>query len=365
MIQISHVTKKFGSETVLRDVSLQAEPNSILTLLGPSGSGKSTLLRCVAGLETPDGGEIVLGDTTVFSAARRIELPPNKRRLGMVFQSYAIWPHLSVAGNVAYPLESQHRPRAEIEQRVSRALRQVGLEALAKRDAPNLSGGQQQRVALARAIVAEPDLLLLDEPLSNLDARLRAQMRAELGSLQKSLGLSMLYVTHDQEEALALAHRIALMRDGVVVEFGAPAELYERPLHRFTAEFLGLANFLTGELVGHHNDAAVIDTAFGRFTGRVGLGEQRLGESGATELFFRPHHATIDPDGPHIGVVSECVFLGEMCDVTLRQGEHSLRLRLHPSFAPEPGSTLRFRVSADQTIIFLPPRSGAAAAETR
>ncbi len=356
MITISGLTKRFGSETILRDIEMNAPADSILTLLGPSGSGKSTLLRCVAGLETPDAGEIRLGDELVFSARRRIDLPPDRRKLGMVFQSYAVWPHMSVAGNVAYPLHSQHRPHAEITRRVGAALRQVGLDALAGRGASDLSGGQQQRVALARAIVGEPALLLLDEPLSNLDARLRAQMRIELAGLRRALGLTMLYVTHDQEEALALAHQIVLMRDGRVIETGAPAQMYERPRHRFTAEFLGLANFLPGRVVEQREANAVIDTAFGRFRARTALGEGTL-----PELFFRPHQMILDPpDGTAQiceAVVSDVVFLGEMLDVTLRQGDQALRLRLHPARRPEPGQRLRFAVPPEQAIIFLPPQT--------
>lgn len=354
MISIAGLHKKFGQETILRGIDLDAPADSILTLLGPSGSGKSTLLRCVAGLETPDAGEIRLGSELVFSDRQRIDLPPERRHLGMVFQSYAVWPHMSVAGNVAYPLRSQHRARAEIERRVGAALRQVGLDALAGRGASDLSGGQQQRVALARAIVAEPALLLLDEPLSNLDARLRAQMRVELAGLRRSLGLTMLYVTHDQEEALALADRIALMRDGQVIEVGTPAEMYERPRHRFTAEFLGLANFLPGTIADRAGPLASIDTAFGRFTARA-----VPGEGTEPELFFRPHQPILQPPDEQTqigeGIVSDMVFLGETLDVTLRQGDHSLRLRLHPAQRPQPGERLRFALPPDQAIIFLPP----------
>jgi iron(III) transport system ATP-binding protein len=326
MIRIESVSKSFADGTqkvgVLHDVTLDAAQGSILTLLGPSGSGKSTLLRCVAGLETPDAGEIALGAQTVFSAARRIDLAPNKRNIGMVFQSYAIWPHMTVAQNVAYPLESRKRKRADIAPRVARALELVGLSHLAKRDAPNLSGGQQQRVALARAIVDEPDVLLLDEPLSNLDAKLRAQMRFELHALQRKLGLTMVYVTHDQEEALALSHKVALMRDGSLVEVGEPAAMFERPHHRFTADFLGFANFLPGRL---------------QAGARLGELDPPAGAPNAGE-----------------GTITDATFLGEVVDVMLRRADHALRLRLHPTRLPPSGETVRFAVPPHHGILFVP-----------
>jgi iron(III) transport system ATP-binding protein len=228
-----------NAASVLRGVSFGVKRGEIYTLLGPSGCGKTTSLRALAGLETPDRGRITLGDRVVFSAEDGINLSPDRRRIGMVFQSYAIWPHMTVAGNVAYPLQAQRLAQKDIDRRVGQALEVVGLAHLHDRPAPSLSGGQQQRVALARAIVAEPELLLLDEPLSNLDAKLRGQMRRELAALQRRLGRTTVYVTHDQEEALALSHRIALMRDGEIVEDGDPVSMYEHPRHPFTAAFLG------------------------------------------------------------------------------------------------------------------------------
>ena len=248
MIRVTHVTKRFASRRddvlALDDVSVDVEPGSFFTLLGPSGCGKSTLLRCVAGLETPDHGEIAIGGRLVFSSATGLQVPPSRRRIGMVFQSYAVWPHMTVFGNVAFPLEVQGR--TQVRERVMRALTAVGLEPLADRYASLLSGGQQQRVALARAIVAEPDVLLLDEPLSNLDATLREQMRGELRSLQQSLHVTTVYVTHDQTEALSMSDRIAVMRNGGFVETGTPEELYHRPRSAFTAHFVGGANILAG-----------------------------------------------------------------------------------------------------------------------
>ncbi len=362
MITATDLEKFFGEgrqrTPVLRRVSFEAAGGTIFTLLGPSGSGKTTSLRCVAGLESPDRGAIVLGTTTVYASARGINLPPNRRRIGMVFQSYAIWPHMTVAGNVAFPLENRGIGGAAIRARVERALALVGLDGLADRDAPNLSGGQQQRVALARAIIDDPEVLLLDEPLSNLDAKLRWQMRQELVALQKRLGLTILYVTHDQEEALALSHRIALMRDGAIVECGAPLDLFERPTQRFTAEFLGLANFLpcmapAGAAAGQ---TVAVDTAFGRFRARVCVSEKA-----EAELFFRPHHVTLTkPDAagePDVGygTVTDLTCLGEINDVTLARDERTIRLRLHASERPAPGQSLAFRLEPDAAILFVPP----------
>jgi iron(III) transport system ATP-binding protein len=361
VIKTENLRKVFGlgahATHGLRNVSFAAESGTILSLLGPSGSGKSTSLRCVAGLELPDEGEISLGLRLVFSSAQNINLTPDKRRIGMVFQSYAIWPHMTVAQNVAYPLQRKRIGSGEVSRRVARALELVDLGHLAQRDAPNLSGGQQQRVALARAIVDEPEVLLLDEPLSNLDAKLREQMRHELLSLQRRLGLTMLYVTHDQEEALALSNQVVLMRDGAVIEAGDPAQLYEAPQHRFTAEFLGLANFLAGTLhsPGREDEPAIIDTAFGRFVGCV-----RVSDKAVPELFFRPNCVTLIPPSSIAsvntgqGTVTEVTFLGDQIDVVVKGADHSLRLRLPPSQRPKIGEPIRFSVDQGSTIVFKP-----------
>src|SRR3989441_5551037 len=225
-----------GPVRAVRGVSFIVEPGAFFTLLGASGCGKTTTLRCVAGLEAPEHGRIAIGDTVVYSSAERIAEPPYRRDIGMVFQSYAIWPHLSVFDNVAFPLVSGRRrfSRQEVHEKTRRALRLVQLDHLADRPAPFLSGGQQQRVALARALVAESTVLLLDEPLSNLDAKLRAEMRFELKSLVKSLGVTTLYVTHDQMEALTMSDSVAVMHEGVFVEEATPKALYLRPRSAFT-----------------------------------------------------------------------------------------------------------------------------------
>lgn len=243
-IEVRGLTKRYGPLTVIDDLSLRFASGRISVLLGPSGCGKTTTLRCIAGLEDPAGGEILIEGKTVFDAARGVNLPPERRDIGMVFQSYAIWPHMTVFENVALPLKARGATTPDIARRVNETLATVGLEAMADRSATKLSGGQQQRVALARCLASHPKLILLDEPLSNLDAKLRVEMRAEIKDLQRKLGATMLFVTHDQEEALSLADEIFLFDRGRVVQSGGPRDLYFRPRTRFAAEFLGKANLV-------------------------------------------------------------------------------------------------------------------------
>ncbi len=239
VLEFRDVVKRFGAVNAVDTVSFTVQRGEIFTLLGPSGCGKTTTLRLVAGLEDPDGGEILIAGKPVAVPAQGIYLPPEKRHLGMVFQSYAIWPHLSVFENVAFPLRVRREPNETVRRRAAHALDIVGLGGFAERGATQLSGGQQQRVALARALVYEPEILLLDEPLSNLDAKLREQMRVEIRALQKKLGLAVLYVTHDQAEAMTLSDRIALVHRGRFEQVGTPEEVYERPQTEFAAGFLG------------------------------------------------------------------------------------------------------------------------------
>jgi iron(III) transport system ATP-binding protein len=237
----------------VNDVSFEVAEGELFTLLGPSGCGKTTTLRSIAGLEKPDAGRIAVGDRVLFQrrdGGKEVNVPANQRQLGMVFQSYAIWPHMTVFDNVAFPLQVVPRNRrlgkAEIGERVTRVLETMELRNYADRQATKLSGGQQQRLALARAIVIEPSLLLLDEPLSNLDAKLRESLRYELKRLQRELGITSVYVTHGQIEALALSSHIAVMRDGDIVQLGKPREVYENPSNKFVAEFIGTSNFIQG-----------------------------------------------------------------------------------------------------------------------
>ena len=227
-------------------IGFDIAPGELVTLLGPSGCGKTTTLRAVAGLETPSGGSIRLNDDTVYSAAERRNVPTEKRGVSMVFQSYAIWPHMTVFDNVAYGLRVRKLPPAEVRQNVQRVLELVQMQDFADRPASKLSGGQQQRVAVARAIAFSPNVLLFDEPLSNLDAKLRAEMRVELRELQRRLDITSLYVTHDQEEALAISDRVIVMNGGRIEQIGTPEEIYNRPRSRFVADFVGSANLIRG-----------------------------------------------------------------------------------------------------------------------
>ncbi|HEY7219302.1 MAG TPA: ABC transporter ATP-binding protein [Candidatus Binatia bacterium] len=237
-----------SAKPAVRDLTLDVCDGEILTLLGPSGCGKTTTLRMVAGLETPDAGDIFFGEEAVVMTSRQLNLPPNKRNVGMVFQSYAIWPHMTVAENVTFPLKARRFPKREIKERMLRALDLVGLSGFENRSGPLLSGGQQQRVAFARALVTEPRVLLLDEPFSNLDAKLREQMRISVKLLQKRLNIAMLFVTHDQIEALSLSNRVALMNFGVVQQQGEPRLLYEEPVNEFVRDFVGRTLLFKGKV---------------------------------------------------------------------------------------------------------------------
>jgi iron(III) transport system ATP-binding protein len=363
MIRVKDLQKTFagakGEVRALRGVSFEIDTGQLFTLLGPSGCGKTTTLRCIAGLEQPLAGEISVHDRLVFSSASGVFIAPEQRRIGMVFQSYAIWPHMTVAQNVAYPLSSGHS-RTDTTARVEKIITRLGLGGLADRLAPNLSGGQQQRVALARALVAEPQVLLLDEPLSNLDAKLREQMRFELKTLHESLNITTVYVTHDQEEALALSDRIGLMHEGALLEVGAPMELYTRPAHRITADFLGNANFIpaTVERDGREPwDKMLVTSALGKFSAQRSP-EWQPGM--AASLFFRPENVDFlnDSEAPaqqpnySSALVERTIFLGNSADVILRSGETILRVRAHPTRAPRLGERVRFSVAPETCIVY-------------
>ena len=238
-IRVVGLRKLFGNVPAVDDVSFEVESGSILTLLGPSGCGKTTTLRMIAGLERPDAGEVRVGDRLVTSVEQSILLPPDKRRMGMVFQSYAIWPHMNVFENIAFPLRGRRLPPAEIRDKVMTMLQSLGLEGLHDRPAPLLSGGQQQRVALGRALVSDPEVLLLDEPFSNLDARRRDEMRFELKEVQARVGVTTIFITHDQNEAMILSDRVLVMNAGRIVQEGTPEAIYQRPTTKFVMEFLG------------------------------------------------------------------------------------------------------------------------------
>jgi iron(III) transport system ATP-binding protein len=313
MIRIARLNKSFSSKggavQALKDIDLSVDAGEFFVLLGPSGSGKTTLLRCVAGLERPDSGEITLGARVAFSSERRLFIPAEEREIGMVFQSYAIWPHLTVFDNVALPLTQGRRKyrKSEVRERVIEALRLVELEDYADRPAPLLSGGQQQRVALARALAVNPQLLLMDEPLSNLDARLREEVRVKLKALARGLGITVLYVTHDQVEAMVLADRIGVMAQGRILQSGAPGELYRAPVNPRVAEFFGAMNWLGGEVV----EGGRVRTEIGTFELN-----SHIQLAGRVVLGVRPEDVRIGPSPTHdaneiSGEIRSAAFLGD------------------------------------------------------
>lgn len=257
ILSVQGLDKRYDGVWAVRQVSFEVYESEILVLLGPSGCGKSTTLRLLAGLERPDSGEVRLREKTIVHSEKGIFTPPEKRNMGMVFQAFAVWPHMTVEDHVAFPLLVRRCRKEEISKRVGRALDFVGLSGLEKRLSTQLSGGQQQRLALARALVYEPDILLLDEPLSNLDAQLRQQMRLELKNLQRQLGTTFVFVTHDQSEAMTLAHRIALMKDGRIEQMGTPDEVYENPSTLFAHSFLGTSIRLEGRWTSDGDEACV------------------------------------------------------------------------------------------------------------
>jgi ABC-type Fe3+/spermidine/putrescine transport system ATPase subunit len=258
LIQVRNLAAAYGARTVIENLSFTVYEGEHVSLLGPSGCGKTTMLRCIAGLETPVGGDITIGSDTVFSASRRINLPPERRMLSMVFQSYAIWPHMTVFENVAYGLRSRGLRGAAVRDKVEQALQTVGMSEYIARSATALSGGQQQRVAFARSYATSPRAMLLDEPLSNLDARMRAQMRDELKDLQRASNVATVYVTHDQEEAMAMSDRIIVMREGRIEQIGAPLDIYNQPRSRFVADFIGAANIVAGHLANTTDGSAPV-----------------------------------------------------------------------------------------------------------
>jgi iron(III) transport system ATP-binding protein len=331
-----------------QDVSFEVPDGALFTLLGPSGCGKTTTLRSIAGLERPRQGEIEVGGRVVFSSGKRIFVAPNRRNFGMVFQSYAIWPHMTVFENVAFPLRHK-RPRlarAEIRERVAKALLLVHLDGLEDRPAPYLSGGQQQRLALARALVGEPRVLLLDEPLSNLDAKLREEMRLEIRQVVERLGVTTLFVTHEQIEALTMSDVMAVMRDGEIVQEGAPAEIYARPNGAFVADFIGRTNFLNGRVLSVAGALGVIETAIGPLTARVD-DETRPGDE--VTVAVRPENVAIAEEG-FSGTVETVVYVGNLLDCLVAVGPERIRLQLHPSNTLTRGATVRLHFPPEHLL---------------
>ena len=355
-VTLESISLRFGATEVVSDLSLSVLPGEFVTLLGPSGCGKTSTLRMIAGLQHNSAGRVRIGDALVSDAHAGVFVPPEARHLGMVFQSYAIWPHMTVFDNVAYPLRVRRQPRARIGEQVAAVLRLVDMQAYAQRPATALSGGQQQRVAIARALVAEPAVLLLDEPLSNLDAKLRTQMGAEFRSLQRRLGITTIYVTHDQEEAMALSDRIVLMEAGRIRQVGTPQELYRRPADRQVAAFFGTPNFIEARVLatrtGEHGHRIEFEAELGRGW-CTAPASARIGD--ALLIVMRPEDLTlVDAGAPAAadaltieGEVTDSVFRGGRASLVVDTGASRVGIDLPSSLIPPTGSRIRAEARFD------------------
>jgi ABC-type Fe3+/spermidine/putrescine transport system ATPase subunit len=346
-VALRALSKIYGPTQVVRNVDLDVAPGEMLALLGPSGCGKTTTLRMVAGLVEPSGGDVLIGGRSV------LRVPAHKRDLGMLFQAYGLFPHLTVARNVAFGLEMRRLPTAEIATRVAEALHLVRLEAFADRMPAQLSGGQQQRVALARALVYRPRVLLLDEPFGALDRKLREEMQVELRLLVRRLGLTTIMVTHDQEEALTLADRLAVMERGRLMQVGTGTEVYDRPASRFVADFMGVANLLEGRVVDVAPDLVQVEVAGGVRLAAVPPGAPPLKGSLAA-VAIRPEALALDPAGSIPGTVEQAIFKGQSLDVWVGTPAGRLLVRLDRAAlaaAPEPGAPCALRVAPSRAIL--------------
>ena len=354
-VQVSNLQKIYatdeGDVNAVDDVSFTINSGEFFTLLGPSGCGKSTTLRCIAGLERADGGEITIGDTVVVSKDQGLFVPPHRRPIGMVFQSYAIWPHMNVFDNVAFPIThgSDRVPKSEVRDRVMNALELVRLHGLENRPAPQLSGGQQQRLALARALVREPHVLLLDEPLSNLDAKLRDEMRVELKELTQRLHITTVFVTHDQLEALTLSDQIAVMRDGVIKQLGTAEEIYATPNSRFTAEFIGTTNLVQGVVTHADADGMKIEA----MNAELNCEPIDIFEKGTPVIVaIRPEGLSVSlkkpskSDNTLKGIVETVIYLGDSLDCRIRVGEDLVRAFVPPRPRLSPGDSVFLSAAA-------------------
>jgi len=352
---IEGLVKRFGEVRAVDDVSIHVADGEFVTLLGPSGCGKSTTLAAVAGLDRPDEGRILVGGKTYFDSTRGIYLPPEARGCGLVFQSYALWPHMTVFDNVVFPLTLRKVNAAERRRRVAEVLALVEMERFADRYPHMLSGGQQQRVALARTLVYQPSILLLDEPLSNLDAKLRDRARTWLAELRTRLGLTTIYVTHDQIEALSLSDRIVVMNSGRIAQLGAPQEIYEKPSDPFVADFIGTTNFLPAKVADRGAGSVSLELGDGQ---RIEVAVERAPDQGArVTLAFRPEQMRVASDGEIANGEGSIVearvvtrsYIGGRWQVGLDLGGGPLRLETE---TPPAGDTVRFWLPRDGGIVF-------------
>jgi len=328
-VKLQQVTKRFGKVTAVNDLSIDIEKGECFSMLGPSGCGKTTTLRMVAGFEDLDEGEISVGGEIFSSSFKKYYLPPEKRNFGMVFQAFAVWPHLNVFNNVAFPLQIRNLSRAEIGERTRNAIKYTGLDKYEKAYPNELSSGQKQRIALARAIAINPAVMLLDEPLSNLDPKLREEMRFEIKDLQRKFGFTIIFVTHDQSEAMALSDRLLVMRDGIVQQVDTPLNVYTKPANRFIFSFIGLSNFLP---IVVKNNAAYIEGA--ESSGPLSYALPADNRSDRMVLACRPSEIELGKEGGVQAVIKRKVYLGDIIDYRIMVGNTEVRVQKNRRSAP-------------------------------
>jgi iron(III) transport system ATP-binding protein len=351
-IEIAEISKSFGSFQALRDITLSIAEREFVTFLGPSGCGKTTMLRTLAGFIAPDRGTIQVGGNLMSSPNGIV--PPEKRRMGMVFQNYAVWPHMSVFENVAFGLRISRVPSAAVAERVMRTLDAVGLKGLENRHPGQLSGGQLQRVALARSLVVEPSILLLDEPLSNLDAKLRERMRTEIKALQRRSGITFIYVTHDQAEAMALSDRIVVFNKGAVQQIGTPREIYERPANLFVADFMGLVNKLPGTVIAREGECARVQVGGIVIEAQI---KEDFDASCEVIVAIRPEALMLGKperttaSNVFRGTVVESTFLGNIVEHHIDVGGNGLRVQVARRHTLTPGVSLELCVPVSECVV--------------
>jgi iron(III) transport system ATP-binding protein len=350
-LTIENLTKRFGDSIALDRIDLRIEAGELFFLLGPSGCGKTTLLRSIAGFYTPETGRILFGEEDVTS------VPPHRRNTGMMFQSYALWPHMTVAKNVAFGLEERRVARDEITRRVREALASVKMDDLAERSIHQLSGGQQQRVALARALVIRPRCLLLDEPLSNLDTKLRIEMRGEIRRVCKDFGLTAIYVTHDQKEACSIADRLAVLEAGHICQHGTPADVYRHPHSRFVADFMGETNFIEGRVASTSANMARVETSLGLFSGKT-TGDWKPAAGAACVISIRPEAWKLSTSAANAnsvrGRLQDRIYLGEMAQYQFASATQTLKIyELNPRFVDASGENELFASAEPDDVVVL------------
>ncbi len=349
-VVLESVEKKFGKVVAVRNFNLTIKDGEFVTFLGPSGCGKTTTLRMIAGFEEPTEGKITIGDKLVFSFEEGINIPPEERNIGMVFQNYAVWPHMTVFNNVAYPLKVRGMDRNKIKEKVLEALSIVRLEGLERRYPWQMSGGQQQRVAFARALVYSPQVLLLDEPLSNLDAKLREEMRFETQEIQRKTNITVVYVTHDQSEAMVMSDRIVVMKNGEIQQIGPPMEIYESPENEFVADFIGLSNFIKGEVldVGKERARVKLLELEGRPLSIVPL--RKNPSKREVLVVVRPEDIEITDSGDIPGIIEKVIYLGDRIDYRIKSGEKMIRVIASKEILRKEGERISFKIKKGALI---------------